>query len=167
MKIRLINENDSRDEISCVYEESWKSAYRDIIPKAYLDGIPKGKWVNLPDDSKRKTLVLTEDNHIVGTCSFGASRFAEMEGYGEIISIYLLPTYTGKGYGKMLLQKALEELAKEGYQDIFLWVLEENRNARGFYEKMGFQKREIYLDDNIGGKDLREIQYIYSGNLPE
>lgn len=81
---------------------------------------------------------------------------------GEIVSIYLLPEYIGKGWGKALLQRALEELRKEGYGDIFLWVLEENRNARGFYERMGFRKREIYLNDNIGGRDLREIQYVYS-----
>ena len=33
-------------------------------------------------------------------------------------------------------------------------VYEENRNARSFYEKMGFKKMEVYLDDNIGGKDF-------------
>lgn len=162
MEIRFVNENDSRDEISCVYEESWKSAYKDVIPKSYLDSIPKGQWITLPDEPKRKTLVLIEHQRIVGTCSFGASRFAEMEGYGEIISIYFLPDYIGKGYGKILLQRAVEELRKEGYKGIFLWVLEENRNARGFYEKMGFSKKEVYLNDNIGGKDLREVQYVYS-----
>lgn len=56
----------------------------------------------------------------------------------------------------------MEELQKEGYKKIFLWVLEDNQNARGFYEKMGFRKKEVYLDDNIGGKDLREVQYVYS-----
>lgn len=162
MEIRFVNENDSRDEISLVYEESWKSAYKDIIPKSYLDSIPKGQWITSLDDSERKNLVLIEHWQIVGTCSFGASRFAEMEGCGEIISIYFLPDYIGKGYGKVLLQRAMEELQKEGYEKIFLWVLEDNQNARGFYEKMGFRKKEVYLDDNIGGKDLREVQYVYS-----
>ena len=37
-------------------------------------------------------------------------------------------TYKSKEYGKQLLAAAVNELA--GYDDIFLWVLEENTNAR-------------------------------------
>lgn len=162
MEVRFMDENDSRDEISLVYEASWKSAYKNIIPKTYLDSIKKGQWAASLDSPGRKNLVLTENGCIVGTCSFGASRFPETKGFGEIVSIYFLPEYIGKGYGKALLQRAVEELRKEGYRDIFLWVLEENRNARGFYERMGFRKREVYLNDNIGGRDLREVQYVYS-----
>lgn len=161
-EIRFVTENDSRDEISRIYEESWKSAYKDIIPGAYLDSIPKGAWASSLDSPGRRNLVLTENGRITGTCSFGASRFPEREGFGEIVAIYLLPESMGKGYGKALFKRAVEELKKEGYQNIFLWVLEENRHAGDFYEKMGFQKKEIYLDDNIGGRDLREIQYVYS-----
>ena len=48
-----------------------------------------------------------------------------------------------------------------GYRNIFVWVLEENLRARKFYEKEGFVMTDVYLDDNIGGKDVREIRYIY------
>ena len=44
MEIRLINEQDDCFAISNVYEESWKSAYKGIIPQTYLDSIPKGHW---------------------------------------------------------------------------------------------------------------------------
>ena len=43
MEIRLLRETDSRLEVSRIYEESWKTAYRDIVPQAYLDGIPAGR----------------------------------------------------------------------------------------------------------------------------
>lgn len=42
MIIRLINEKDDRAAISRVYEESWKSAYKNIIPQDYLESIKKG-----------------------------------------------------------------------------------------------------------------------------
>lgn len=161
MEIRLINEKDDRENISRIYEESWKSAYKNIIPRAYLDSISKGNWVKSLDHIGRKTLILLENGKIIGTSSYCASRLSEMKGWGEIISIYLLPEYVGKGYGKALLREAIKGLESEGYRDIFLWVLEENHSARKFYEKMGFQKSDVYLNDNIGGKDLREIQYIY------
>lgn len=43
MEIRPLRETDSRMEVSRIYEESWKFAYRGIVPQAYLDGIPAGQ----------------------------------------------------------------------------------------------------------------------------
>lgn len=43
-----------------------------------------------------------------------------------------------------------------------MWALEENVIAKDFYEKYGFYKSGEVLEINIGGKDLKEIQYIYN-----
>lgn len=163
MEIRFITPADDRREISRVYEESWKFAYKGIIPQAYLDGIPEGRWAANLDRPGWQTLVLVEDGKIVGTTSFCKSRFAQFPQWGEIISIYFLPEYMGRGLGKALLKAALAELKKMGYTEVFLWVLEENRRARGFYEAMGFIFANDFLEDHIGGKDLREIRYTYGG----
>ena len=50
MEIRPLRETESRLEVRRIYEESWKSAYRGIVPQAYLDGIPAGRrpWIG-PD----------------------------------------------------------------------------------------------------------------------
>lgn len=165
MEIRFITPADNRQEISRVYEESWKFAYKGIIPQDYLDGIPKKQWVSNLDSGGRQTLICIEEGNIVGTTSFGRSRFARFDQWGEIISIYFLPEYMGRGYGKALLKAAISELKKMGYSKVFLWVLEENQRARDFYEAMGFIPADEYLDDNIGGKDLREVQYIYEENI--
>ena len=84
-----------------------------------------------------------------------------MNGYGEIISVYILPEYCGKGYGKQLLQAAVDGLIRMEYRDIFLWVLENNANARRFYESFGFVASGAFSDDEIGGEKVRELQYIY------
>ena len=97
----------------------------------------------------------------MGTSSFCESRFSQFSGWAEIISIYLLPDYMGRGFGKALSDSVIVELKKMGYRNIFVWVLEENLRARKFYEKEGFVMTDVYLDDNIGGKDVREIRYIY------
>ena len=161
MEIRLINEQDDCFAISNVYEESWKSAYKGIIPQTYLDSIPKGHWVKFLSDSTWNTLIMLDGDTVIGTSSYGKSRFVDMDCYGEIISIYLLPEYLGKGYGKQLLQTAIHDLIQMGYKDIFLYVLEANAKTRHFYEQFGFKASSAYLDDNIGGKCLREIQYVY------
>lgn len=164
IEIRRIKEGDDRLAISHVYEASWKSAYQGIVPQAYLDGIPKGRWAQAVDDPAWHTLVMLEGGGIIGTSSYAASRYADMQGYGEIISIYLLPEYMGKGYGKALLLAAIEGLERLGYKDIFLWVLEENEKARGFYERWGFFADGACLDIDIGGKGLREVRYIRPGH---
>ncbi|WP_269477392.1 GNAT family N-acetyltransferase [Hominibacterium faecale] len=163
MEIRYITPADDRMAISRVYEESWKHAYKGIIPQDYLDSIPEGSWATVLENPDWNTLVCVDHGSIVGTSSFCKSRFNQFDGQGEIISIYLLPDYMGKGFGKALLESALAELKKQGYKDVFLWVLEENLGARHFYEKEGFSATDDDLNDNIGGKDLREIRYIYGG----
>ena len=107
MEIRPIRDGDDRFAISHVYEESWKSAYRGIIPQAYLDAIPVGRWTKTVDDPARNSLVLLDGSKIVGTSSYGASRFVDRQGYGEIVSIYLLPEYFELGYGTQLQQAAM------------------------------------------------------------
>lgn len=161
MEIRYITKMDDRLAISKVYEESWKYAYKGIVPQDYLDDIPKGQWALHIEQEDRKNLVMFHDEIIIGTSAFGKSRMAEMNGFGEIISLYFLPEYMGKGYGRLLLQAAVSELKKMGFDKVFLWVLEKNRNARHFYEKCGFVQTERCLVGNIGGKELKEVQYAY------
>lgn len=48
MEIRYIMPIDDRRMISKVYEESWRSAYKGIIPQEYLDSIPEGRWAPKP-----------------------------------------------------------------------------------------------------------------------
>ena len=148
--------------ISNIYEESWKCAYKGTIPPDSLDSIPEGRWSSSVDNPDWKTLLCIEDGKIIGTCSFCKSRIEQFHNWGEIISIYLLPNYIGKGYGKALMKSALSALKMQGYEKILLWVLEENIRARHFYEQSGFSPTDDFINDTIGGKELREIRYIFA-----
>ena len=63
---------------------------------------------------------------------------------------------------KKILERAVEELHKRGFQKVLLWVLEENARARHFYEKHGFVCSGDAREDEIGGKIVREARYIHS-----
>lgn len=145
MKIRYLSSADDKAAISKIYEESWKHVYQGIIPQTYLDSVPEGQWASNLDSPNLKTLVCVEDGRLIGTSSFGKSRMEKYDHWGEIISIYLLPDYMGKGYGKALLQAAVSELKKLGFEDVFLWVLEENIRARRFYERFGFHNCNVII----------------------
>lgn len=159
LEIRYITKSDDRIAISKVYEESWKYAYKGIVPQDYLDNIPEGQWMSHIEQADRKNLVMVQNGKIIGTSGFGKSRIEEMNGFGEIISLYFLPEYMGKRYDRLLLQAVVHELGEMGFNKVFLWVLEENQNARHFYEKCGFVQTERCLFSDIGGKELKEIQY--------
>ena len=87
-EIRYVTQLDDRLAISKVYEESWKYAYQGIVPQDYLDSIPAGQWGSRIEQADRKNLVMVQDGIIIGTSGFGKSRIEEMNGFGEIISLY-------------------------------------------------------------------------------
>lgn len=54
LEIRYITKSDNRTAISKVYEESWKYAYKNIVPQDYLDRISQGQWASHIEQEDRK-----------------------------------------------------------------------------------------------------------------
>lgn len=76
---------------------------------------------------------------MIGTAACSSARDENLSGWGELISLYLLPECTGKGYGKKLLNYVMKELEVSGFTNIYLGGLEANVSARRFYESQGFE----------------------------
>ncbi|MFV0557927.1 MAG: GNAT family N-acetyltransferase [Enterococcus sp.] len=57
----------------------------------------------------------------------------------EVERIYILPAFKRKGYGKFLLNTAIDLAKKEGYPSIWLGVWEHNYPAQAFYQTLGFK----------------------------
>ena len=83
-----------------------------------------------------------------------------MAGWGELVSIYLLPEYFGKGCGAPLLTHATNALFEKGFQHVYLWVLQANRRAQKFYEQQDFYPNGDTCSIEIEGKKLTEIRYV-------
>lgn len=56
----------------------------------------------------------------------------------EICEFYVDPFFKRQGIGRELIQNVIAEAKATQKKRIFLWVLEENVFARGFYEANGF-----------------------------
>jgi len=52
----------------------------------------------------------------------------------------VLPQLRGFGFGRALMDHVLDEFARRGFAEVTLWVLQENKSARAFYEKYGFRQ---------------------------
>jgi GNAT superfamily N-acetyltransferase len=71
------------------------------------------------------------------------------------------PSLRGSGYGKQLLQKAIDFCKEKGYQTIILWTNSELKSARRIYEKNGFQLKETRIQ-TLSNKELIEERWELS-----
>jgi len=164
MRIRTASENDAL-AIGRVHVETWRSAYRDIVPSAYLDSLlPEERavlWrtVLLDPSGARFVLVATDEGDgLIGFAAGGPERSAELKDRGELYALYVLPSHQRRGLGLALVQAVATRLASGGMLSMLLWVLEANAPARRFYGKLGGSVvRDRPID--VGGVTLTEVAY--------
>lgn len=128
-------------------------------PQDFLDTLSEGFWQLGLEQSVDRTFVAREGGEIVGVCTYGPARVEAFAGWGEVVSLYVQPERMGRGIGSKLLDPALDALAIEGYENVYLWVLADNAPARAFYEKRGFQLLERENAVEIAGERLLEACY--------
>lgn len=162
MQVRKAAVDDAAD-ISRIYAQSWKTAYKGVVPQAFLDDLKEDNWVPMfrrsLEDGSICALMICDGEEAVGCAAFGRSRDEKLPGWGEIVSIYLLPNYFGRGYGEALLKGAVDVLKQQGHRHIYLWVLRENDRARRFYEKHGFVCTGDECTIDIMGQPLVDLRY--------
>jgi len=165
--IRKVLKDDAY-EYAVNHIKCWQDAYKGVIPDDYLDSMS----TELEQRAERNRQFLAEpgdcdyccaelDGEMVGRLVFGKSHDDDKTDVGEIHAIYLLAEFWGKGYGKQMMDYALAELTRLGYNEVTIWVFRENKRGRQFYEKHGFlaDGKEMELEF---GKPLKCMRYTLS-----
>lgn len=80
------------------------------------------------------------DGKQVGNCSVMSMGSFKRYAHRCEIAVALYQEYCGAGIGKMMMETALQEAKKMGYEQAELEVIADNVNAIALYEKMGFKK---------------------------
>ena len=99
-----------------------------------------------------------ENNH-VGFLKIN-TKLTSIEADCELIKLYILPEYKGKGIGKFALLSIIKEMKALNKKSLILDVIDTNLNAIAFYKKLGFKKTgKITLDapffkDELRGMDV-------------
>lgn len=160
--IRRATTADAHD-FAYVICESWKVAYKDIIPPDVLErntNLQKREEIfSSRMKSEEQCYYIAYDGKIpCGVCSTCPSRDADKNGWGEVVAIYTLLEYWGTGVGNLLMKVALEGLRKQGFTRFLLWVFESNPRARRFYEKCGFFADGTVKEFGHGGAQV--VRYI-------
>ena len=154
-------------EIAALQTESWRSAYRGILPGAYLDGPileeRETHWRNLilSGGGKRRGVFLAKD---CGTLlGFACVLLDEEPAWGaRLDNIHVRPAYKGRGTGRLLFRSAAEWVSTcEPQWPMHLFVFEANHPARRFYEALGGKVVEQYAQNTPAGVMVPSLRFLW------
>ena len=164
--IRKAKESDL-PRIAEIHAEAWHAAYRDIISNEILARVtPQSRlesWSNWFKDGQHELYVSDQNRETVGfACLSDARPIANPPaGYGELTHLYLDPTALSTGLGHELFVFAEECFRSRHYSGMLLWTLEDNANARRFYERHGMHTDGVTQDEPAWlGEGVYEIRYL-------
>ncbi|WP_155593990.1 GNAT family N-acetyltransferase [Lysinibacillus cavernae] len=166
MIIRKAKLSDAK-EIAKVHVDSWKTTYKNIMPAEYLEKLSYEQrtklWIgNISKVDNYVYVAENGDGEVIGFTDGGKRAENEIEGSGDLTSIYILEQFQGQGIGNKLVNKLFTKLKALGYEKIFVEVLDDNK-SKFFYEKLG-ARLEKSEKIKIGDKDLDLLIYVW-GNI--
>ncbi len=100
---------------------AWFQSYKKIVNEEFLELINTEEEIQksiinlksgLQDDSRR--FLLKYDNKYVGILRVRKTKYEKYSECGELGALYLLDNAKGKGFGKILFEKAIDELKNMG-----------------------------------------------------
>ena len=145
---------------SLVHWQTWREAYDDLLPEEFQETMTLDRCRFFSQKYPENTLIAMDGKKVVGFISYGNYRDETIKA-GEIIALYVLKDYYGKGVSKQLMHAAF--VALDQFSEIYLWVLKDNKRAIAFYQKMGFtfdgQEQILEL-----GKPVKELRMMCSSN---
>jgi len=146
---------------------AWKQSYKGIINDDFLELINTEPEIqktiaNLKEglnDSSRRFLIKYNDKY-VGLIRVRKTKYDKYRECGELGALYLLDSVKGKGLGKILFNKAINELKNMNYNKMILGCLSENP-SNDFYKHMGGKLVDTNPLILPNGQKLKENLYYY------
>ncbi|WP_432140725.1 N-acetyltransferase family protein [Streptomyces sp. bgisy084] len=164
------------DAVSAVRVHGWQTAYRGLMPQAYLDAM------SVAEDAERRRswfarrspevsdLVAERNGEVVGWACVGPARDPDIApgaaelpaprpAAGELLALYVTPTLIGTGIGRTLLTAGITRARSHGFHTLYLWVVRGNTRAQRFYERAGFTPDGAEESSDVGGSSVPELRY--------
>lgn len=130
--------NDILDKIKLSKENI--EDYVDVYNKSFMD-MPHGTYIEIEDgrgylenkNHNEDYFIVLDKGESIGFLN------TTIEGNKGFFDIGLVKKYRGKGYGKKLLETAIQYLNEKEVEEICLTVIEKNNIAYEMYKKRGFR----------------------------
>jgi hypothetical protein len=143
--------------IAALHTASWRSAYRGILPDAFLDGPIEANrravWeARLPALAAGDVVLLAPDGF--------AAAFAQDDGDALLDNLHVVPGVRGAGLGAALLHAVASALLAGGSRAMHLWVFDANPRARKFYARHGAVETGRRLE-HLAGIEVPETRLAW------
>jgi GNAT superfamily N-acetyltransferase len=152
--------------VAALHAESWRAHYRGAYCDAYLDGDVvedrRRVWEERFSTAAPNQLVVLaeEDGDLIGfACVYGRHDAT----WGSLLdNIHVRPGYQGRGVGAALVAE-VAAWCRTHHPDcgLYLWVLEQNRRAQRFYERLGASDRGGELSEPPGGGQIHGRRFAW------
>ena len=147
---KMVQANGDESGIMLVpYNESYKQKVFDFTDKCFEE---LGK--KFEPDGRHDFYNNIGDNFVVFYCLFDQDKLIGTvalkkldENTVELKAMYLDRSYRGKGLGRRLMNKIVDEAKWLGYKSIVLDSMSQYKDALRLYERTGFQNTERYNDN--------------------
>ena len=157
--VRRAKASDS-EALAKVFADSWRQAYRGIIPHNHLEALIRRRGVQSWKESVRTEghlLVLEAAGVIAGYATCGAARHGGRR-QGEIYELYLAPHYQGLGFGEYLFEGCRYQLDIRRLNGLIVWALTDNVIAADFYSHRG-GRPVAHSTERFGSVSLAKTGY--------
>lgn len=153
--------------IATLHAESWRDAYRNILPATYLQGpiiedrISVWQQRLACSHPERQLVLLALQNDLL--LGFACVLLDEEPQWGACLdNLHVLPHYKGQGVGRQLFAKAAQWVSTvEPEWPMHLWVFESNHGARRFYDSLAGTVIERQIKC-IAGAEVPSLCYLWN-----
>lgn len=145
------------EQLVDLHEACWREAYAGLLPTATIDAVFADRTAAVARrrehlaDPAAPTWVVERDGSLVGFATAGPARHADAPADVELRAIYARASVWGTGVGRALLAASVGDAAA------YLWVLDGNDRAIGFYRRQGFELDGV-TEDHADGLHLRMVR---------
>jgi ribosomal protein S18 acetylase RimI-like enzyme len=133
----------SAAELTALHRAVARFAYADIFPPeapppTYEEDLARWQdWLGPDWEQGRRAHVALTGPTLVGVVLAGPD--PDDPRLGHIARLYVDPSCWGVGVGTLLYRAAVADLTEREFPAATLWVLEANRRARDWYERLGWR----------------------------
>jgi GNAT superfamily N-acetyltransferase len=139
LQFRLAASADA-EAVAALHADSWRRHYRGAYSDVFLNGDVYGDrlvaWTaRLTEPDQLSWTILAEGGE--GLVGFGHTIFEADSRWGALLdNLHVVPEEKRRGIGSRLLALTAEAVLERG-TGLYLWALEQNVDARAFYEARG------------------------------
>ena len=155
---------EDRQVIAALQTASWRSAYAEFMPAAYLETEVEGDmtrhWASVEMKPSDVVLIAEKEGVAIGFITVWCRPTPFID------NLHVLPGHKSQGVGRALMREAAIRLIDQNHASVYLWVLPGNAPAKNFYLRLGGEVTEakdkaafgnVLLQEKIAWTDLSLI----------